>query len=180
MGAMVREISKIIVKRQPGGHAHQGILLAGNFVFPCLLGKGGIGTNKLEGDGKTPIGEFRLLHGLYRADRLRKPNCRLFMKAIEHNDGWCDAPDNANYNRPVELPFSGGHEVMWREDHLYDICLVMDYNIEPRVRHRGSAIFFHIASDEGKATQGCVALPLAVMRKLLPLLARNVVIQISN
>ncbi|PCI06148.1 MAG: hypothetical protein COB78_05285 [Hyphomicrobiales bacterium] len=166
------------MRRKPGYLPHRGVLIAGNQSFDCLLGRSGIGVNKLEGDGKTPIGHFSLLYGFYRKDRIHLPTNRLAMRVIGSSDGWCDAPEHPNYNELIKRPFKASHEAMSRVDHLYDICLVMDYNIFPRARYRGSAIFFHLASMEGKATEGCIALPLPVMQKLLPRLARNVTIQV--
>ena len=47
---------------------------------------------------------------------------------------------------------------MWRDDHLYDIVGVLDWNISPRVRGRGSAIFLHLARPGYRPTAGCIAL----------------------
>src|SRR3546814_4717158 len=74
---------------------------------------------------------------------------------------WCDQPDHASYNRLVRAPFCRSHEEMMRKDGLYDICLVLDWNITSRRRHRGSAIFFHIAREGYRPTEGCVAISLA-------------------
>ncbi len=63
---------------------------------------------------------------------------------------------------------------MWRKDRLYDVVGVMDYNIRPRLRGRGSAIFFHIATDDLSPTAGCVALRPRDMARLLPRLGRGV------
>ena len=177
-GVSVQNISTLIVRRKPGRFRHQGIMNAGNQSFDCVLGRGGIGVNKMEGDGKTPIGHFPLLYGFYRKDHVHSPSTKLLMRAIRPSDGWCDASEHPNYNGLIKRPFKASHEAMSRTDHLYDICLVMDYNIFPRARYRGSAIFFHLASLEGKATEGCIALSLPVMQKLLPRLAKNVAIKV--
>ena len=92
------------------------------------------------------------------------------MKAIRADDGWCDAPAHACYNRPVRLPFAASHERMMREDRLYDAGLVLDWNITSRRRHKGSAIFFHIAREGFRPTEGCIAVAPAVMRRLLKVL----------
>ena len=55
---------------------------------------------------------------------------------------------------------------------------VLDWNMRPRVRARGSAIFFHINDDPQTGTEGCVALPRKAMRRLLPRLARHVTIEV--
>lgn len=67
---------------------------------------------------------------------------------------------------------------MYREDRLYDICLVLDWNLRPCVRNRGSAIFLHQTSQSGEPTLGCIALEPSALRRLLPLLGRNTVINV--
>jgi L,D-peptidoglycan transpeptidase YkuD (ErfK/YbiS/YcfS/YnhG family) len=62
---------------------------------------------------------------------------------IRADMGWCDAPADANYNRRVRLPFRAKHEKMLRDDRLYDVCIVLDWNIRPRRRNGGSAIYMH-------------------------------------
>lgn len=71
---------------------------------------------------------------------------------------WCDEPRNANYNRLVKAPFALSHEEMMRKDGLYDVCLVLDWNITARSRNRGSAIFMHLIRPGYEPTAGCVAL----------------------
>jgi len=69
---------------------------------------------------------------------------------------------------------------MTREDRLYDICIVMDYNIEPTISGLGSAIFFHQTSPELKPTEGCVAIDPQHMQDLLPLLSDQTVMIIQE
>ena len=66
------------------------------------------------------------------------------------------------------MPYRVSHERMMRDDRLYDACLVLDWNIRPRRRSRGSAIFFHLARPGFKPTEGCVAVSAQAMRRLLP------------
>ena len=94
----------------------------------------------------------------YRADRIAKPVTALPLRAIQKTDGWCDAPDDPNYNRRVFLPYPASAETMWREDHLYDLVAVLGYNDDPVVAGKGSAIFLHLARNDYSATHGCVAL----------------------
>lgn len=67
---------------------------------------------------------------------------------------------------------------MLRQDGLYDVCLVMDWNITSRRRNLGSAIFFHCAKPGYPPTQGCVAISLADMRRLLPLIGPETVVTV--
>jgi len=138
----------------------------------ATIGPGGIGTKRGEGDGITPRGSFPVREIFYRADRIAKPVTTLPLRAIQKDDGWCDAPDDPNYNRPVKLPYPAHAEVMWREDHLYDLVAVLGYNDDPVVPGKGSAIFLHLARPDHSATQGCVALAyedaLAAIAQLKP------------
>ena len=124
----------------------------------AAIGLPGIAVKSGEGDGITPIGAFPVREIFYRADRIARPDARLPLRAIQKNDGWCDAPDDPNYNRLVKLPYPASTEQMWREDHLYDLVAVLGYNDDPVVPGKGSAIFLHVARPDYSHTQGCVAL----------------------
>jgi L,D-peptidoglycan transpeptidase YkuD (ErfK/YbiS/YcfS/YnhG family) len=54
-----------------------------------------------------------------------------------------------------------------RADHLYDIVVVLDYNLRRRVKGRGSAIFLHLARPGLAPTAGCIALGRRDLRLLL-------------
>jgi L,D-peptidoglycan transpeptidase YkuD (ErfK/YbiS/YcfS/YnhG family) len=125
---------------------------------PCALGPAGIGAKAREGDGLTPQGVFPIREIFYRADRLAKPQVRLPLRAIALDDGWCDAPDDPNYNRLVKLPYEASAERMWRDDPLYDVVAVIGFNDAPVVPGKGSAIFLHLAKEDYAPTAGCVAL----------------------
>ena len=138
----------------------------------AAIGLSGIGVKGGEGDGITPRGSFPVREIFYRADRVARPVTALPLRAIEKDDGWCDAPDDPGYNRLVKLPHPTSAEQMWREDHLYDLLAVLGYNDDPVVRGKGSAIFLHLAMPDYAATQGCVALAyddaLAAIAQLQP------------
>lgn len=95
------------------------------------------------------------------------------MRRIQSEDGWCDAPGHACYNRPVRLPFAASHEQMRRADGLYDIVLVIDHNQQPRTGRGGSAVFLHIRPPDHGPTAGCVAVSLRDMKLLLQRLKRG-------
>lgn len=169
----------IVVRPRPGAPT-QGLLEAGGQVFRCALGGSGIRALKREGDGATPLGRMRLVSGYYRHGRLASLRSGLTLSRIRPDDGWCDAPGDASYNRPVRLPFRAGHERMMRADRLYDCCIVLDYNLRPRRRGMGSAIFFHIAHADFRPTQGCVAVPPHTMARLLPRLSARTVMIVTR
>jgi L,D-peptidoglycan transpeptidase YkuD (ErfK/YbiS/YcfS/YnhG family) len=172
-------LREIVVRARPGVKT-QGLMRAGPVVFPCALGRGGISAAKREGDGATPLGPMRLLGGYFRADRLRPGATGLPMAMIRADLGWCEVPDDRNYNRAVTIPYAASHETMRRQDRLYDICIVLDWNIRPRRRGRGSAIFFHLARPGFTPTEGCVAVTLATMRRLLPHLSARTILRVAR
>jgi L,D-peptidoglycan transpeptidase YkuD (ErfK/YbiS/YcfS/YnhG family) len=143
----------------------------------CALGRSGIVALKREGDGGTPLAAMHVIAGYYRRGRALL-HTRLPMKPIRPDLGWCDLPADRNYNRPVRLPHGGSHEGMYREDHLYDVVFVLGWNIRPRARNLGSAIFLHLARPGYTPTEGCVAVPARDMAWLLPRLGSDSVVRV--
>lgn len=180
VGAKLRSgLPTLTVRAKPGDRS-KGLLNAGGIVFPCALGRGGISSLKREGDGATPIGRMRILSGYFRKDHFSPKNTQLAMTPIDPTLGWCEVPDDRNYNRPVRLPYAASHEHMLRDDRLYDVCIVLDWNISPRRRGRGSAIFFHLARPGFSPTQGCVAVTAKVMARLLRHLSERTVLTVRR
>lgn len=124
----------------------------------CAIGRGGINITKREGDGISPAGCYPLLRILYRPDRLAGVKSDLPVQALTPQDGWCDDPADPLYNQPVQLPYPGRHEKLWRDDGVYDVIVVLGHNHNPPVPHLGSAIFLHIAKPGYGPTEGCAAL----------------------
>lgn len=149
-----------------------GLLRAGRLHKRCALGRSGVRRDKVEGDGATPAGCFALRRVLYRPDRVAPPETALDTRPLRPEDGWCDDPKDAAYNRPVTLPYPASTEAMWREDELYDVVIILGHNDDPPVTGQGSAIFMHVARSGYAPTEGCVALALpdllAVLRHCAP------------
>ncbi|MDB5553450.1 MAG: hypothetical protein JWL86_3434 [Rhizobium sp.] len=135
----------------------------------CSLGHGGVveALKKREGDGCSPVGVWPLRQVLYRPDRLAQPQTLLPISPLAPNDGWCDAPRDPSYNLPVRLPFTSSAERLWRDDHAYDIIVVLGFNDDPVRAGAGSCIFWHIMQPDGRPTQGCVAVTLGCMLEAL-------------
>jgi L,D-peptidoglycan transpeptidase YkuD (ErfK/YbiS/YcfS/YnhG family) len=89
------------------------------------------------------------------------------MVALSPDDGWCDDPSSPFYNQHVKLPFAPSHEKLWRDDHVYDLIVVLGHNDDPPVAGMGSAIFAHLARPDYSGTEGCVALKLEDMQAFL-------------
>lgn len=145
-------------------------LACGGLNVPVRIGRAGFiaGAQGREGDAMTPLGDYHLRFGLYRTDRLPPPPSKLPFRAMHKDDGWCDAPQDAAYNRFVRLPYAASTEALWRDDGAYDIVIVMSHNDSPPVAGLGSAVFIHIAQPDDRATLGCVALTPNNMAALLP------------
>ncbi|WP_428928792.1 L,D-transpeptidase family protein [Marinibacterium sp. SX1] len=125
-------------------------------LFPCSIGRGGIRSDKREGDGATPRGAHAIVGVLYRPDRLASPIGGA--QPIRPGDLWSDDIRDPAYNHLVPAPHGFSHERLRRADPLYDIALVTDWNWPEAQPGRGSAIFIHQWRRPGYPTEGCVAL----------------------
>lgn len=154
-------------------------LSAGSWRMRCALGRTGLSRRKREGDGATPYGRFRVCEWRFQplAPPYRRPATG--WRAIRRDDGWCDDPKSGAYNSQVRLPFRAGHENLWRADGKYAVVGILDYNLRPRKRTDGSAIFFHICDDHYGPTAGCIAITARDFYKLLPRLSRHVCVMVD-
>jgi L,D-peptidoglycan transpeptidase YkuD (ErfK/YbiS/YcfS/YnhG family) len=156
-----------------------GYLKYKDLKFKCALGKAGIGKKKIEGDNITPKGDFRIVKIYYRKDRLKKLSSKFTLIEITKSMGWCDDPKSRKYNQPIRLPTKYSHEILYRRDNIYDLILVLNYNMKPVIKNKGSAIFIHIAKKNYKKTLGCVALKKNDLIKILQIIKRKTKIKIS-
>ena len=156
-----------------------GYLIFKNLKFRCSVGKAGIKNKIKEGDNITPKGIFKLLKLYYRADRIKKIDTELKKIKIKKNMGWCDDPNSIHYNKQIRLPSKFGHEKLYRKDNLYDLFLVLNYNINPVIKNKGSAIFLHITKDSYKKTKGCIALKKEDLIQLVSKIRKNTKIKIN-
>jgi L,D-peptidoglycan transpeptidase YkuD (ErfK/YbiS/YcfS/YnhG family) len=150
-----------------GGEPGRGTLIWQGKSYECTLGRSGVRRDKCEGDGASPAGCYALRAVFYRPDRMERPATRLVCTAIGPDDGWCDAPNDPAYNRKVRLPYRTSAETMWREDALYDIVVVLGHNDDPVVPGAGSAIFLHLARDDGGPTEGCIGVSRTLALELI-------------
>lgn len=162
----------IVVRRAPG-NPREGRLVLAHGVRRAALGKSGVAASKHEGDGATPYGRFLVRRVLYRADRMKRPRTQFPVRAIRADDGWCEDPADRNYNRLVRLSPNSSADRLTRDDHLYDLILVLGHNDCPRVRGHGSAIFIHLAREGYAPTAGCIALSRHDLSMLLVQLRRG-------
>jgi L,D-peptidoglycan transpeptidase YkuD (ErfK/YbiS/YcfS/YnhG family) len=155
-----------------------GYLTFKNLKFQCAWGKAGIGKKIREGDSITPRGIFKLVKVFYRADKIKNLKTPLKKIRIKKIMGWCDDPKSKFYNKLIILPINFGCEKLYRSDRLYDLVVVLNYNLNPIIKNKGSAIFIHIAKKSFKKTQGCIALNKENLINLLSVIRKNTKIKI--
>jgi L,D-peptidoglycan transpeptidase YkuD (ErfK/YbiS/YcfS/YnhG family) len=158
-------------------------------TVPAVVGKNGVvpAGEKKEGDGKTPLGSFKVLGIYYRPDRVPRPETNLPIFEINKDDIWVDDSASPLYNQPSKIndvPAGTSFENLYLEDHLYDIFLDLDINRQPAISGKGSAIFLHCArNDENPAetpTAGCIAIPKKELEGLANIIVPNTRVEIRE
>tara|TARA_B110000090_G_C13222046_1_gene385225 strand:+ start:144 stop:635 length:492 start_codon:yes stop_codon:yes gene_type:complete len=148
-----------------------------DYILKCSIGKNGIKSKKKEGDKCTPKGVFSLGKLYYRADRVRKPTTKISTKIIKKNMGWCDDVTSKFYNKEIKINKNIKHEKLYRNDHVYDYLIVINYNTKKIKPGKGSAIFLHLTKNY-KKTLGCVAVKKKDFLIILKLITKNTRIKI--
>ena len=152
-------------------------LLFGEFKFKCVIGKGGLTSNKIEGDKKTPKGIYSLGPLYYRKDKFSNPETKLKKIIINKNIGWCDDINSKYYNKPIKTNNKFRHEKLFRNDGIYDLLIPINYNTKNPIKKKGSAIFIHLTKNY-KNTLGCIALKENDFLVLLKLINKKTKIKI--
>jgi len=147
--------------------------------FKCALGKAGIRKKKKEGDNITPKGIYKIIKIYYRDDRIKKISSKFKLIKITKKMGWCDDPKSKKYNQLIKLPNKYSHEKLYKKNNSYDLLLVLDYNMKPIVKNKGSAIFIHVAKRNYKPTAGCIALKKKDLLKLTKIIKLSTKILIN-
>ena len=174
--------NKLIVKKINKKY----LLRVGKKTVFCQLGKTGIKvrSKKIEGDGATPAGKWRLKSIYYRSDRVLRSKLKkqyLFPpNQITKDCGWCDDINSNFYNKYIQLENHKlkkiSYERLWRNDFAYDIFITLDYNINPIISNKGSAIFIHCSFDDNRPTSGCIALPKHYLIEIIKNLKKKTLI----
>ncbi len=150
-----------------------------NYKAKCAIGKRGIGYKRKEGDLITPKGKYKIKFILYRKDRVKNIKSRIKKIEIKKNMGWCDDPRSKDYNKIIKLPTPYSYEKLHKRDNIYDIILVLNYNMKPIIKNKGSAIFIHVAKRNYKKTEGCVAIRKTSLLKILKKINKNTLVKIE-
>jgi len=153
-------------------------LIFNHYRIKCALGKRGIGVKKKEGDLITPLGLFKIKYILYRKDRVKNLKTLLKKIPITKKIGWCDDPKSKKYNQLVKISNKYSFEKLYKVDNVYDIIIVLNYNMNPIRKNKGSAIFIHIAKKDYKSTEGCVAIRKIDLLKVIKDLKKNTRVKI--
>ena len=154
-------------------------LIYKNYKAKCAIGKRGIGYKKKEGDLITPVGKYKIKFILYRKDRVKKIQSKIKKIEIKKNIGWCNDPLSKNYNKIIKLPSSHSYEKLYKKENIYDIILVLNYNMNPTIKNKGSAIFIHVAKKNYKKTEGCVAIDKRSLIKIAKELKKSTQVKIE-
>jgi L,D-peptidoglycan transpeptidase YkuD (ErfK/YbiS/YcfS/YnhG family) len=149
---------------------------------PVVIGRNGFAAqgSKQEGDGRTPSGIFRLGPAFGYAPSVETG---LTYRPAAANDFWVDDPQSPQYNQWVTgAPNAKSFERLKRDDDLYKYGIVVDYNTDPIVAGKGSAIFMHVWRGPDSPTAGCVAMSEDHIRALLKWLdaGKHPVIALGN
>ena len=152
-------------------------LIIDDFKLKCCIGKNGLNSNKNEGDYSTPSGLYNLKKLYFRKDRVGIPKCKLDIKIIKKNMAWCDDSNNKRYNEEIKTPDKKCRENLYRDDHIYDYIISINYN-EKKIPNKGSAIFIHLTNNY-KPTAGCIAIKRKDFEILLKLIDKKTRIKIG-
>ena len=150
------------------------------YKVKCAVGKRGIGLKKKEGDLITPIGQYKIKYILFRKDRIKKVQSKIRKIEIKKDMGWCDDSRSREYNKLIKLPFNYSHEKLYKKENIYDIILVLNYNMSPIRKNKGSAIFIHIAKKNYKKTKGCIAIGKTQLLKIIKEIKNNTEVKIVH
>jgi L,D-peptidoglycan transpeptidase YkuD (ErfK/YbiS/YcfS/YnhG family) len=129
------------------------------------------GPIKLEGDKRTPAGIFTL-GPAFGYCTIKPPEVTLPYLTASDNSYYVDDPDSQFYNQWVDL--KSGEPLQWksaenmrRQDRQYYLGVVVQQNVHPIVKGRGSAVFLHIRPRPDQVTTGCIAMSESNLRKIL-------------
>lgn len=146
----------------------------------AYIGKNGSTREKKEGDGKTPIGEFKLgiILGMDSKEKSLNEIKAEYMQ-ITKDMYWVDDPNSIYYNKLVDI---SKVKKDWNSaEHLIDYPIQYEYLVEIKtnpenIPGKGSAIFLHCTNNS--PTEGCVAVNRKIMKKLIEIINDQTKIEI--
>lgn len=106
------------------------------------IGKNGFAlpSKKVEGDGKSPTGIYTLGQ-LFSYEN--KVNTSLPFIQTTEDDKWIDDTNHVEYNKYIKGNTTAtSFEHLYLSSIYYKYCMVIEYNTNPVIKGKGSAIFF--------------------------------------
>jgi L,D-peptidoglycan transpeptidase YkuD (ErfK/YbiS/YcfS/YnhG family) len=128
--------------------------------YTARVGRNGVRKNKHEGDGSTPAGTFPIGRTMY--GNSPSPDVSYRYVRLRCGDWWVEDSNSPAYNTFQRIgcgrrpPFKVTTPDLSTSPRAYAHLAVVEYNMHPVVRGRGSGIFLHV--QIGKATSGCISL----------------------
>jgi L,D-peptidoglycan transpeptidase YkuD (ErfK/YbiS/YcfS/YnhG family) len=128
--------------------------------YTARVGRNGVRKNKHEGDGSTPTGTFPIGRKMY--GNSANPGVSYPYVRLRCGDWWVEDSKSPTYNTFQRIgcglrpPFKVTTPDLSMSPRAYAHFAVVEYNMHPVVRGRGSGIFLHV--QIGKATSGCISL----------------------
>ena len=152
--------------------------------IPVIFGKKGLGwgsgihplrgngPKKVEGDGRTPAGVFRLPFAFGYASQTQAGNLKIPYEQMLGISDCVDDTSSEFYNNIVRRdstkPTLWNHsEKMLLSDDDYRWGVFIAHNSNPATRGGGSCIFLHVASNPDLPTTGCTAMSLKSMEEII-------------
>ena len=154
------------------------ILIYNKKKYKCSIGLNGLTNNKVEGDKKTPMGTYSLGELFVRTDRIKNLKTKYKFIPIKNDMAWSDNPNDLEYNKLIKTK-NYHKESLYRDDNIYNLILIINYNTNPVIPNKGSAIFLHISTNDYKPTNGCIAINANDFIEILELIDINEKINIS-
>ena len=144
-------------------------------MIKAYIGKNGTTNNKIEGDGKTPLGKFSL--GIILSMKSDIQNLYgVKHKLINKNLYWNDDVKSQYYNQLVDI-----ENVLKKDwslaEHLIEYLIEIKNNPK-NIPGNGSAIFLHCSNK--KATTGCIAIDRNIMKKVFEVINSDTMIEIVD
>lgn len=126
---------------------NKAVLKFNDLILKGFIGVNGSSENKVEGDKKTPIGEFEIgvILGMHNRDELYISNTIEYVKITNSMYWVCDV-NSKYYNQLIDVSSKNKD---WKEaEHLIEYKEEYEYAIEIKsnpnnVPNKGSAIFLH-------------------------------------
>ena len=120
-------------------------------------------------------GRFRLKYIFYR--KSQKIRSKLKIIPLKKTSD-CDDITSKSYNKFVKLPFKHKAEKLYLKENIYDIIVIIDYNLKPIKKKKGSAIFLHVAKKNYSPTLGCIAVSKSDLINLISIINKNTFLKI--